>query len=474
MDTIIPWLPVDAVVCPSMTFDVVIVGGGIAGLSAAYALGKAGVSHLLLEAAPRLGGVIRTEHQDGFVLEAGPDAILAQKPEAVALARELGLGDRLVPTNPEQKAVFVLHRGRLVPLPDGMNLGVPTRFAPMVTTRLFSWPAKLRMATEVRLRPRPDVADESIASFLGRHFGPEAVERIGEPLLAGIHAGDPERLSMLSAFPRFVDMERRHGSLIRAMWKAPRPKAGAPAAFVSFPRGLQELADAVAARVAANARTGVRVRAIRAKDGGWAIDAGGEAIAARALILAVPAAAAARLLHDVDAGLSRELAAIRSVSTAVAYLGYRRADVAHPLDGYGVVVPRGEGLRASALSFVSTKFPGRAPDGHVLLRAFLGGARDPDVLDADDDTLVDRAAAECAPVLGLRGAPVVARVFRWPHATPQMEVGHAARMAWIDAQADARRGLFLTGSGLRGTGIPDMVADGTRQAVRAAAFLGAT
>jgi len=452
--------------------DVAVVGGGIAGLSAAHALHRLGVSYRLLEGSPRLGGVIRTEREDGFVMEAGPDAILAQKPAAVDLTRELGLGDRLIPTNPAQKTVFVLHRGRLLPLPDGMMLGVPTRFAPMVTTSLFSWTGKLRMAAEVRMRPRPDAGDESIASFLGRHFGKEAAERIGEPLLAGIHAGAPEQLSMLSAFPRFVEMERRHGSLIRAMWKAPRPKAGAPAAFVSFPGGLQELADALAARVQPAAMVDRPVRALRPAPGGWEIESGGgETLAAKALILALPSRAAARLLGAVDAGLADALGAFRSVSTAVVYLGYRRADVGHPLDGYGVVIPRGEGLRASGLGFVSTKFPGRAPEGHVLLRAFLGGARDPDVLVDDDDALVDRAAAECTPVLGLRGAPVLARVFRWPHATPQMEVGHTARMAWIDAQADARRGLYLTGAGLRGTGIPDMLADGARQAHRAAAWL---
>jgi oxygen-dependent protoporphyrinogen oxidase len=451
--------------------DVAVVGGGIAGLSAAHALHRLGVSYRLLEASPRLGGVIRTEREGGFVMEAGPDAILAQKPEAVALARELGLGDRLIPTNPAHKTVFVLHRGVLRPLPDGMMLGVPTRFLPMVTTRLFSWPAKLRMAAEVRLRPRPDAGDESIASFLGRHFGPEAVERIGEPLLAGIHAGDPDRLSMLSAFPRFVEMERNRGSLIRAMWNAPRPPSNAPAAFVSLPGGLQELVDALAARLHPSVHPGWRARAIRSLPSGWEIEnAHGQMLRARALILAVPAASVARLLGPVDAGLAAALAGFRSVSTAVVYLGYRGADVGHPLDGHGVVIPRGEGRRASALGFVSTKFPGRAPEGYVLLRAFLGGARDPDVLDGDDDALAERAAAECAAVLGAGGAPVLARVFRWPHATPQMEVGHAARMAEVEAMADAQPGLFVTGAGLRGTGIPDMVADGERQARRAAAF----
>ena len=415
--------------------------------------------------------MIRTERQDGFVLEAGPDAILAQKPEAVALAREASLGDRLLPTNPAQKAVFVLHRGRLRPLPEGMMLGVPTRFMPMVTTRLFSWPAKLRMAAEVRLRPRPDGGDESIASFLGRHFGPEAVERIGEPLLAGVHAGAPEELSMRSAFPRFVEMERKHGSLIRAMWKAPRPAPNAPAAFVSFPGGLQELADALAARVRPSASVGA-ARGAGAPAHGFGMGDRRRRAALR------PRADPGRAGGGRGAapGLRRPRPGRRPrgvplVSTAVVYLGYRRGDVGHPLDGYGVVVPRGEGLRASALGFVSTKFPGRAPEGHVLLRAFLGGAREPDVLDDDDDALVDHVSAECTHVLGLRGAPVLARVFRWPQATPQMEVGHSARMDWIDAQADARRGLYLTGAGLRGTGIPDMVADGARQAARAAAWL---
>jgi protoporphyrinogen/coproporphyrinogen III oxidase len=277
---------------------------------------------------------------------------------------------------------------------------------------------------------------------------------------------------MLSAFPRLVEMERRQGSLIRALWSAPRPRAGGPAAFVSFPSGLRELVDALGPRVLSSARREWRARAVRATASGWTIESdAGEALRARAVILAVPASAAARLLAEAGGEVAAALAAFRSVSTAVVYLGYRREDVAHPLDGYGVVIPRGEGLRASAFGFVSTKFPGRAPDGHVLLRVFLGGARDPGVLDDDDETLAERAAAECRVPLGLRGAPVLARVFRWPQATPQMEVGHAARMAWIDALLDVQRGLYLTGAGLRGTGIPDVVADGARQALRAAAWL---
>ena len=459
-----------AVTATAGDVDVAIVGGGIAGLSAAHALHRLGVSYRVLEGSPRLGGVIRTECEGGFVMEAGPDAILTQKPAAVELCVDLGLGGRLVPTDPVHKTVFVLHRGRLRPLPEGMMLGVPTRFAPMVTTGLFSWAGKMRMAAEVRMRPRPEAGDESIASFLGRHFGAEAVERIGEPLLAGIHAGAPEQLSMLSAFPRFVEMERRHGSLIRALWNAPRP--GGTSAFVSLRSGLQELVDALAAELGAAVRLDWPAASVRDVAGGWKVEsATGQKITAGALVLAVPAAAAARLAVGVDRRLASAMAALRSVSTAVVYLGYRRADVGHPLDGYGIVVPRAEGLKATAFGFVSTKFPGRVPEGHVLLRAFLGGAREPDVLEHDDAALIVRARSELAPILGLRGEPVLARVFRWPHATPQMEVGHAARMAEVEALVDAQPGLFLAGAGLRGTGIPDMVADGARQAHRAAAWI---
>ncbi len=453
--------------------DVAIVGGGIAGLAAAHALHRLGVSYRLLEGSSRLGGVIRTEREGGFVMEAGPDAILTQKPAAVELCVDLGLGARLVPTDPVHKTVFVLHRGRLRPLPEGMMLGVPTRFAPMVTTGLFSWAGKLRMAAEVRMRPRPDAGDESIASFLGRHFGTEVVERIGEPLLAGIHAGAPEQLSMLSAFPRFVEMERRHGSLIRALWNAPRPRPGASSAFVSLQGGLQELVDALAAELSAAVRLDWPAAAVRGGAGGWEVEsATGSKVAAGALVLALPAAAAARLAAGVDGRLAGAMGAMRSVSTAVVYLGYRRGDVAHPLDGYGIVVPRTEGIKTTAFGFVSTKFTGRAPEGHVLLRAFVGGAREPDALGHGDAALIARVRSELAPILGLRGEPARTRVFRWPHATPQMEVGHAARMADVEAMVDAHPGLFVTGAGLRGTGIPDMVADGARQAQRAAAWAG--
>jgi oxygen-dependent protoporphyrinogen oxidase len=454
--------------------DVVVVGGGIAGLSAAFALQEAGRDVLLLEAGPRLGGVIRTEMVDGFVIEAGPDAILAQKPEGLALCRALGLADRLVPTTPRQQTVFVLRDGRLHSLPEGMMLAVPTRILPFLRSRLFSWPGKLRMGLDLFLPRRACDADESIASLLRRRFGREAVDRLGEPLMAGIHAGDPEQLSIRATFPRFVDLERRHRSLIRGMWASrPRGAATAAPAFYSLTGGLGEIVDAVRRRLPAYAvRLGARVKGVRREAGRFAIKlADGSWLRTESVILAVPAPAAAPLLAEMSPEAGLLLQTVPFASSATVALGYRREDVAHPLDGYGMLVPRGEGLRTSACSFVSSKFPGRAPEGHVLLRAFLGGARDPDLLQLTDAELAALARREMRDVLGLRGSPVLERVYRWPRATPQMTVGHLERMNRLDRIVEGLPGLLLTGAGLHGAGLPDAIADGGRAARAAAGYV---
>jgi oxygen-dependent protoporphyrinogen oxidase len=455
--------------------EVAVVGGGITGLAAAWALLERGVPFLLLEAGERWGGVIRTDEVDGFLLEAGPDAILAQKPEGLALCRELGLGGRLVPTNPEKRNVYVLRGRRFHALPEGMVLAVPTRMLPFARSGLFSWPGKLRMGLDLLLPGRRGDGDESIASFLRRRFGDEAVERLGEPLLAGIHAGDPERLSIQATFPRFAELERRHGSLIRGMLRAPRPAGPPPPAFYSLAGGLGELVAALVARLPAPSLMNQQpLVSLSAAGNGYALGLrDGRRVAARAVVLTVPGPLAAPLVEPLLPGASRTLAAIPFASTATVHLGYRRGDVAHPLDGYGMVVPRTEGLRCSALSFASTKFPERAPEGTVLLRGFVGGVRDPAALTLDDAALVRLVREEMGPLLGLRGEPLVARVYRWPEATPQMEVGHFARLAGLEAALAKRPGLFLAGAGLRGTGIPDCVADGTRAAEAAAAAVSA-
>ncbi len=456
---------------------VAIVGGGIAGLTAAHTLARRGIPFTLIEAGPRFGGVIRTERKGGFLLEGGPDSILAQKPEGIALCRELGLGDRLVPTNQNQRAVFVLHRRRLHPLPEGMMLAVPTRVLPFLRSRLFSWPGKLRMGLDLVIPPRPSNGDESIGDFLRRHFGQEAVDRLGEPLLAGIHAGDPERLSIRATFPRFAELEARHGSLVRGLWAAPRPApqpgAPAPAAFYSLAGGLVDLVDALVKRLPAEQLLKDAPLVSLTRNGpGYTLGlAGGETVGARAVIVAAPGPRIAPVLAPIVPEAAKALRAVPFASSATVLLGFRRPDVAHPLDGYGMVVPQSEGLRTSACSFFSTKFPGRAPEGHVLLRGFLGGTRDPGVLALSDDELVGLVRREMGPVLGLGGAPVMARVFRWPEGTPQLEVGHMDRMAEVERGLAAVPGFFLTGAGVRSTGIPDSVADATRAANAAAAFL---
>jgi oxygen-dependent protoporphyrinogen oxidase len=447
---------------------VAIIGGGISGLSAAFALHKRQVPYLLLEAGRSLGGVIRTETRDGFLLEGGPDSMLAQKPEGLALCRELGLGERLVPTNPDLKSVYILHRRRLHPLPEGMMLAVPTKVLPFAKSGLFSWPGKLRMGLDLVIPGGNGRGDESIASFLRRRFGQEAVDRLGEPLLAGIHAGDPERLSILATFPRFRDLEARHGSLVRGMWTSPRAKAapGAkpPAAFYSLRGGLREMVDALVLRLERERIwTKAAVHGVSRTGDGFSLAVqGGETVSAQRVIVAAPGPKVASALEALVPGAARTLAAIPFASSATVLLGYRREDVAHPLGGYGMVVPQTEGLRTTALSFVSTKFPHRAPEGHVLLRGFLGGVRDGEVMTLTDEEMVETVKRDMTELLGLRGRPVMSRVFRWPGGTPQLEVGHLERMAEVQGEIASVPGLHLTGAGIRSTGIPDSVADGTR------------
>jgi protoporphyrinogen/coproporphyrinogen III oxidase len=451
---------------------VVVVGGGIAGLTAAHVLATRGQPFLLLEASDHWGGVVRTVQEDGFLFETGPDAMLTTKPDGIALVRALGLADRVVPTNPHLRTVYVVRRGALHPMPEGMILGVPTRWGPVWTSRLFSWAGKLRMAREPFVRRRTGTGDESIADFVRRRLGREAWERLGDALLGGIHAGDTERLSIRATFPRLVEMEDAHGSLVRGFQAAPKAPADS-SAFVSLAGGFSELVDALVARIPAHSRqTSAPVTAIEVLPDGWSVSVGRDrTLSARAVVIALPAPSAVGVLRSTEPALADDLAPIRFVSTAIVLLSFAREQVAHPLDGYGLLVPRSEGLRVTAAGFFSTKFPGRAPDGFVSLRVFLGGAHDARVTDADDETLVGTAVRELAPLLGLRGQPVYRRVCRWPRSTPQMELGHRERVAAVEEKLGRLPGLFLTGSGLRGTGLPDTIGDATAAANAAADFV---
>ncbi len=451
--------------------DVAVIGGGIAGLAAAYELQLRGLDVRLLEASSRLGGVVRTDRFDGWVVDAGPDALLVQKPAAVDLCRELGLGDRLISTKLPRTA-YVLRDGRLRPLVEGSFLGFPVGVGALARSSLFTWRGKLRMACEVAV-PRAHEGDESIASFTRRRFGKEALDYLAEPLLAGIHAGDAERLSMQALFPRLADAERGAGSVLRSL-RALHVRPSPQGAFVSLSGGLGELVDTLSLALRPGAvRLSTSVTELR-RAGVFTVKAQDAPVRAHAVILSVPAYAAAGLLRGVDTTLAALCDAVPYASTATVAVGYRRDQIRHPLDGSGFVVPRIEGSPLLAATWVTSKWPGRAPDGYALLRGFLGGGRDPHRLDRTDEELIRVTRDALADTLGIEGDPVVTRLSRFPRQSPQYEVGHLQRVASIEERLASVPGLFLAGSGFRAIGIPDCIADGRGMAARAAAFVAKT
>jgi oxygen-dependent protoporphyrinogen oxidase len=345
-------------------------------------------------------------------------------------------------------------------IPEASVLGFPTRLRPLATSSLFSMSAKLRMAREVFLRPRQTTDDESIASFVRRHFGREAVEYIAEPLLAGIHAGDVDRLSIRIAFPRFVEAEASQGSIIRAFATRHRRSRG-DGVFRSFPAGLGELITALVSHLPEGTlHCAGAVHRIEPGPQPRVHQVEHDPLQARAIVLAVPAWAAAQLVGSFDDQLARMCSAIPYWSTATVFLAYPEASIRRPLAGTGFVVPRKEGLTITAGTWVSSKWAERAPAGQVLLRAFLGGARDPQAVDRSDSELIAAAERDLKAILHIQGHPTFARVYRWHRASPQLEVGHLAHMAAIDRQLARWPTLFVTGTGFRGVGIPDCIADG--------------
>jgi oxygen-dependent protoporphyrinogen oxidase len=444
---------------------VVIVGGGIAGLTIAYDLGRRGLEVLLLEAEDRLGGLISTSVRDGFLMDGGPDAFLRAKPHARALCEELGLAKELIPTNPDRRRVFVLNRGRLHALPEGFRLTVPTKLFPFLGSRLFSLRGKLRMLGEPLVRARGMEGEESVSSFVLRRFGREALERVGEPLLAGIHCGDPAKLSMDLLFPNLVALERRHGSLTRGM--AAERAGGEETVFLSLSGGMCRLVERLSQEIRGEIRLGQQVVGIRKLESGFETAlATGERVSSSTLVLALPIRASEALLESVAPSASSELSQIETVSTAVVFHALRRENVSHPLDGYGFVVPRTEPNQLLAATFVSTKFPGRAPESHALVRTFLGGRRDPEILRSTDSDLVSLSLRELERVLGPLGVPAFSRVVRWADRTPQIELGHASRIAAFERALESVKGLHVLGSGLRGVGIPDSIAAARELAAR--------
>jgi protoporphyrinogen/coproporphyrinogen III oxidase len=467
----------------------VVVGGGITGLAAAYgalwAARKAGraASVSVLEQAPRFGGKLVTERRDGFLIDGGPDSWVVSKPYASELARELGLGSRIVTTRPETRRYYVAWGKGLHAVPEGVVLGVPTRWWPLMATSLFTWRGKARMALEplVRARRYEGDEDESIAHFAERRLGREAADRLVAPLLGGISAGDAAELSIRATFPQLVAMERDRGSLVLGMLAARREReaarlagneaastgAATKGAFESLEEGTGSLVDALVERLgreAVHLRGGIAVRGLEKAGTAWnVVLEGGERLAADAVLLAVPTYAAAGLCTALDGKLAEMLRAIRYGSTATVFLAYRRKDVAHPLDGVGFVVPRSLGRPILASTWVSSKWQRRAPVGHALLRVFVGGPAGEAMLRQSDADLDATARGELSALMGLSAEPEWSRVFRFERGSAQMRVGHLSEVRAIrDRLTQFAPGLLVAGGGYGVVGIPDCIRDGRR------------
>ena len=517
---------------------VLIVGGGVTGLSLAHFLRRAAPGGeappvTVVETAPSFGGKIATDRAGGFILEVGPDSFISRKRAALELVEELGLSHRLRGTNPDHRKVYVLHRGRLTPLPEGMTLLVPTRLGPVLRSPLLSPRGKVRMALDLVRPARRGDGDESLASFVRRRFGREVLDTVAGPLLAGIHSADPERLSLHATFPRFAEMERRHGSLIRAVRRAraahrrrtttagdapphatshvhdPCRRLPSPtSARVTLAGGMDELVTALVDRLSPapgsskptdpvptspvftspvrllpGRRLEGLTRRARESEAGALLEVGpvwvaalsdGSVVDADSVVLATPAAAAARVLEAEEPELATRLAELHASPSVIVSLGFHRRDVPHPLDGFGLVVPAAEGRRITACTWTSTKFAGRAPEDHALLRVFLGGPRNTELVELDDEALVRTATEELGAILGgpegFSAPPVLARVHRLRGGNPLYEVGHRQRLEAVEAACPP--GLFLAGAAFHGVGIPDCIDSARRTARRVRDYLG--
>jgi oxygen-dependent protoporphyrinogen oxidase len=460
---------------------IAIIGGGTSGLSAAITLERARAAgaeleYAVFEEAPRLGGVLLTERIDDCLVEAGPDSFLTEKSWGSDFVRALGLGDQLIGSNDPDRITYILVRGRLVPIPDGLMFMVPTKILPILATPLFSWGAKLRFAREYFQAPRsPDGEwDETVAEMVERHFGREMVERLADPLLAGVYGGSAADLSAAAVLPRFVELERRYGSLSRGMLLARKQrekvaKTGQGSAratprplFTSLKGGMQQLVDAIVPRLAPGAaRAGNRVVAVARARGKWMVaPEQGSPEEFDAVILALPANAAGRLLQKINEPLSEELQHIPYSSSIVVVCGYDKRDLASAPPGFGFLVPRSERRRILACTFVHVKFPHRAPPDRGLVRCFVGGWGNESVLNLPDDEILAAVRKDLREIAGITAIPHFARIYRWRGAMAQYVRGHLERVRRIE---DLRRqipDLQLAGNAYRGIGVPDCIASG--------------
>ena len=459
---------------------IAIIGGGISGLSAAFYLQKAraagaDLEYTLFESGQRLGGSMYSDQVEGCLVEAGPDSFLTEKPWALSLCKDLGIADQLIGSNDAQRKTYILVNGRLVVMPDGLMFMVPTQLVATALSPLFSWSTKLRMARELLHPPRPMQSDETVAQLVERHFGAEVVDRLADPLLSGVYGGDAAKLSARAVLPRFVEMEEKYGSLSRAMLAAHKKmmatrKHPPPPLFTSLQDGMQQMVDAIAARLDPESiRLRTHVLRVYPEDASssssWrvAVEMNGEE-RFDAVLIATPANVAGTLLDGVDRGLARNLLNITYSSSITVTLGYYKQQLAGLPPGFGFLVPRSEGTRMLACTFVHNKFPHRAPEDKGILRCFLGGARDEAVLGLSDDDILETVHRELRDIVKLDARPIFSRVYRWRGAMAQYELGHIARVRRIEKRASEIPGLALAGNAYHGIGVPDCIRSGMEAA----------
>lgn len=457
---------------------VVIVGGGISGLALAYRLEQRlpNADVIVLEERPRLGGTIGTERRDGFQVEIGPNGFLDNKPFALALCRDLGLGEQLI------SASEAARRNRYLFLDDRLHL-LPNSLVSFLTSDVLSWRTRFLLLAE-RFRPRRQGnGDESIDAFVRRRVGGELAETLADAFVTGIHAGDPKLLSVQAAFPRLAELERDHGSVLRGMAASGRRRRLEAAArgesppssgrMWSFREGLSLLIDTLRERLRFPPLTGVHVRTVRLLvNEVWRVQSDGrEGWDADAVVLACPAFQQAAILADEDADLAAAIDGIPYNRVAVVALGYREADVPRPLDGFGYLSPQRQRRDVLGVQWCSSIFPDRAPPGLVLLRALCGGWNRPEILDWDDEGLLSAARRELRQTMGIEAAPVVHHIIRWRRAIPQYHLGHLERVAWIEGRVVRHPGLFLAGNAYRGVALNDCIEQAGRVAEQVAHHL---
>ena len=457
---------------------VVVVGAGLTGLAAAHRLltqanrARHALEVVVLDAKDRIGGAIWTKRVAGFTLEGGADSFITNKPWALDLCHELGLGDRVIRTDDRHRRSFVVRNGKLLPVPDGFVLMAPAKLGPLLASPILSARGKMRLLLDLVIPRKADDADESLASFVRRRLGREALDRLVQPLVGGIYTADPNELSLKATLPQFPLMEQNHGSLILgARRQARHARAAEKAAsgaryglFASLADGMgtlpRALADALPPRTI-RCNTAVRRVGRSGSNGNWRVELlDGPPIEASGVILTTEAHASARLLDGHDAELAQGLRSIPYASSAIVTVGYRRDQIAHPLDGFGAVVPAIEGRSILAMSFLSVKFPTRAPEGSALIRVFVGGATQADLFELGDEEVAAIVRRELGDLIGARGEPTLIDVGRHPRAMPQYTLGHLDRVAAIDRRAARHAGLVLAGNAFGGVGIPDCVRSG--------------